>query len=186
MDDFERDLDLVDMEESKKMKKKVDGKAKGNRGELQLAKLLTAHFKMEFSRGVGSGNRWSQVTNMPQHAKDTFLGDLCVPEGFLWVIECKDGYEDDIDLGGLKGFALLDEWMEKAVRDSTLSGRKPIICWKRKWKPWICFIRLEDFHDCYPQCDHYLYYKGWFCTELEKLFEETKLTYWFDSYTVNS
>src|SRR4051812_39447411 len=87
-----------------KKKKKINSGNKGKNGERELCKLLTERFGQTFTRSVGSGNRWSQVANMPAHAIATYSGDLVPPsESFLWVIECKMGYPD-IDLS----FALVD------------------------------------------------------------------------------
>jgi hypothetical protein len=176
--DFEKDLDLLtDTIEEKPQKKKVNGKAKGNRGELLLCKLLTKHFGLTFTRGVGSGNRWAQVSDMPQHAKDTFLGDICVPEGFLWVLECKDGYEDEIDLNNLNVIATLDGFIAKVERDSVLSGRKPIICWKRKWKPWLAIMKNEEVIGL--NFDYMICYRDWRVVDLEILLNKTEKEFWF-------
>ncbi len=128
-----------------KTKKRRNSKRKGNRVELELAKLLTAHFGRSFSRSVGSGNRWGQVANLPAHAKTTLTGDICPPEGFLWVIECKGGYEDKIDLNGaLGGCAMLDEFIKQSNDDASRSGRKPLLVWKRSRKPWLALVRITD------------------------------------------
>ena len=96
MDELFADLEVEDILEHHVKKKKVNGKQKGNRTELHLCKMLTKHFEEEFSRALGSGARTSQVAHLPEHAKKTLTGDICVPEGFKWVIECKGGYEDDM------------------------------------------------------------------------------------------
>ena len=59
--------------------------------------MLTDFFGCSFTRSIGSGNRWGQVV-LSEQAKQVFSGDICVPEGFKWVIECKGGYEDDMHL----------------------------------------------------------------------------------------
>ncbi len=82
-DDEYDGLEIEDLlENNKEKKKKVNGKQKGNRTELHLCKLLTKHFGDEFSRALGSGARTSQVAHLPEHAKKTLTGDICVPEGF--------------------------------------------------------------------------------------------------------
>ena len=80
--EFEDADDFVLDDLFKKKNKKVDGKKKGNRTELDLTKLLNNRFKTGFSRSVGSGNRWSQTNHLPKHAQDIFSGDLVVPSGF--------------------------------------------------------------------------------------------------------
>ena len=78
-----------------------------------------SRFKKEFSRSLGSGNRWSQIKNMPSHAKETLTGDLCCPEGFKFVIESKGGYSK-IDLNGVfeNGNSELDSFMKQAEDDA--------------------------------------------------------------------
>jgi Holliday junction resolvase len=127
-------------------KKKINSKRKGNKIELELTKILTAHFGKTFTRSVGSGNRWGQVSFMPSHAKATLTGDICAPEGFLWVIECKGGYEDKIDMNNiLEGCTQLDKFIEQSDNDVVNSGgRKPLLVWKRSHKPWLAMVRGTD------------------------------------------
>jgi len=112
----DKDLMIENILDKPAIKKKVDGKAKGDRTELHLCKLLSKHFGEEFSKAPGSGSRWSQVAYLPEHAKKTLSGDVCVPEEFLWVIESKGGYEDDIDLNNICDgkISRLDEFIEQS------------------------------------------------------------------------
>jgi len=174
----ENDLFIEDILEEKTVKKKINGKKKGNRVELELCKLLTKHFGKEFSRSVGSGNRWSQVHHMPEHAKKTLVGDICAPEDFLWVIECKGGYDKEIDLNGIfDGISRLDAFIEQSENDEGQSGRKPIICWKRSRKPWVAMVKAEHFLD--HGFDFLIRYKNWRIIKLEDLFEKTDDKFWF-------
>ena len=90
--DLEDEFELDDIAPTPKKKRKADGGQKGKRGERELCKLFTKRFGKEFTRTIGSGNRWSQVASMPAHAKATFTGDICAPEGFLFSLESKNGY----------------------------------------------------------------------------------------------
>ena len=114
MDDQDLLIENI-LDNNPKKKKKVNGKSKGDRTELHLCKKLTEHFGEEFSRALGSGSRWSQVGQLPEHAKKSLSGDVCVPEGFSWVIECKGGYENDINLTNVcdGDIARLDEFIEQ-------------------------------------------------------------------------
>jgi hypothetical protein len=149
--------------------KKINGKQKGNRVERELAKLLTTRFGREFSRSVGSGNRWSQVKDMPTAARETFAADLCVPDGFLWALECKGGYETAADLATLldQGSAQIDQWLSQAQADSERSGRKPLIAWKRSRRPWVAIARRADFNEF--AFDDRLTYGDWFLVSLSSL-----------------
>jgi len=139
MDDFIIDGDLL-----KPRKKKVNGKKKGNRNELELSKLLTSRFGKPFSRSVGSGNRWSQ-TMLSEQAKQVFSGDIVVPEDFGFAIESKGGY-DSIDMSSvfMRGNSELDGFLEQAMSDARRSGRKPMMCWKKTRKPWLAFLITEN------------------------------------------
>lgn len=175
---IEDELDIDNILEPKTVKKKVNAKRKGNRVERELCKLLTKRFETEFSRSVGSGNRWSQVHHMPEHAKKTLVGDICVPENFLWVIECKGGYEKDIDLNGVfDGNSRLDSFIEQSENDEGQSERKPVIFWKRSRKPWLAMVRENN---C-PNFDFEVSvnYKNWRIIKLEELLDNTNDDFWF-------
>jgi hypothetical protein len=181
--------DLVGKEGDKK--KKVDGKAKGDRTEKNLCHLLAEHFGEPFTKAPGSGAFTSQIDHLPEHAKKTLTGDICGPENFKWVIECKGGYEDDIHFGALDGNGLsrLDEFIEQTTKDADYCGRKSIICWKRNRKPWLAMLRLEDLTHCdsiatgdmEDNFPYRLYYREWIMVSLEKLLEVTKdeKEFWF-------
>lgn len=145
-DDFISD-DIIN---KKKIKKKVNGKKKGSRTELDLSKILTERFGQGFSRSVGSGNRWAQVDHLPKHAREVFSGDLVVPKAFRFVIESKGGY-DGIDMSSIfvRGNSEIDSFLDQAMSDSKRCGRKPMMCWKKTRKPWLAFVLSDDLsgHD---------------------------------------
>lgn len=161
------DYFIEDVLKNRNKKKKVDGKKKGGRVERELAKLLIGRFGEGFSRSIGSGNRTSQVF-LPKHALDIFSGDLVVPAGFKYAIECKGGY-DDIDLnnvfnGHCKG---LDKFLDQVTKDSDNCGRKPLLMWKRTRKPWIAFVHNTDLVGY--KFPNYLIYGKWTGLSLEEL-----------------
>lgn len=137
------DLEIDDLLQGDKKKRKNSCR-KGKRGEAGPVKILTERFGKPFSRSIGSGNRWSQVT-LTEQAKQVFSGDLVVPEGFAFVIEVKNGYEDEVDLhSAIFGKCRkLDEFFERVTRDADYTGRKPLLLWKRARKPWLAFLRTE-------------------------------------------
>jgi hypothetical protein len=145
--DFEDFDDFVNEDILKPKKpKKVNGKKKGNRTELDLTKLLNARFGTGFSRTIGSGAvGTSKAQYLPKHAQDVFSGDLVVPKGFRFVIESKGGY-DSIDMSSVfvHGNSELDGFLEQVTSDSKRSGRKPLLCWKKTRKPWLAFLLTKD------------------------------------------
>jgi|LSQX01.3.fsa_nt_gb Holliday junction resolvase len=178
----EDDLQIENILDNHKKKKKVDGKAKGDRTELNLCKLLTKFFKVEFSKALGSGSRWSQVGHLPEHAKKTLTGDICVPEGFQWVMECKGGYENDLDLNRVCDgpIAILEEFIEQVSRDAEYSGRKPIICWKRNRKPWLAIVLHKDLVKHEDKFEYLVCYREWRIVKFEDLLSSTGRNFWFE------
>lgn len=177
---FEDDFIVDDIfENQERRKNKVNGKKKGNRVELELCKKLTKHHGDTFSRSIGSGNRWSQVAYMPQHAKQTLVGDICAPEKYKWVIECKGGYDEDVDFSGVMegGCSRIDNFIEQSEKDAQTSGRLPIIMWKRSRKPWLAIVRAKDFD---KQLTYQMCYKDWTIMSLNVLLENTEKGFWFD------
>lgn len=164
-DDFFTD-DLF--EERKKRKRKADGKRKGNRCELELVKVLTERFGEGFSRSVGSGNRWGQVSYLPKHAQEVFSGDLIVPKRFKWVLESKGGY-DGIDLNTVfvRGNSELDKFLDQVTKDSNRCGRKPMLCWKRDRKPWLAFVPTKELRG--HSFKYRMLYKHWSAVDLKTL-----------------
>lgn len=182
MEDMDLEIENL-LAPTKVKKKKINGKAKGNRTELQLCKILSNHFGEEFSKAPGSGARWSQVAFLPEHAKKTLTGDICVPEKFKWVIECKGGYEKDIDLNSLfdDGITMINTFIEQSTRDAKYCGRKPMICWKRSRKPWLSMILVSDFEEINKKTlDYKIFYRDWIILSLDNLFELTDKKFWFE------
>ena len=165
-------------------KKRKNSKAKGNRVELELTKILSKHFDKSFSRAVGSGNRWGQVAHMPSHAKATLVGDICAPEGFKWVIECKGGYEDKIDLPSKGRIKQLDAFIDQSLDDAKRSNRLPIIMWKRARRCWLAMVQME--HIDISDNEYYTRYRNWIILSLEDLLEQTPENYWFNQESEKS
>ena len=175
IDNYEEDDDMLvdDILSNKvnKKKRKADGKKKGNRVELELAKLLNKRFACEdFSRAVGSGNRWGQVNHLPKHAREVFSGDLIVPKDFQFVLESKGGY-DGIDLNSVftRGNSELDNFLDQVSKDAKRCGRKPLLCWKRTRKPWLAFIHTKELTG--KPFKYRLLYGKWSAIDLDKLLE---------------
>lgn len=155
-DDFSG-LDVDEIQPKKS--KKVNGKKKGNRTELELTKILSNRFKQNFSRTVSSGARWSQAS-LTEEATQVFSGDLVVPKGFKFVIESKGGY-DSIDMSSIfiKGNSELDSFMEQVTDDSKRCGRSPMVCWKKTRKPWLVFVLTRDLIGY--EFEYAMKYKEW-------------------------
>ena len=161
------------------MKKKINSKGKGNRAELELAKLLTRKFGAPFARvGVSSGARPKQV-KLDGQATETFTGDLIVPEGFRFSVECK-AVNKDVDL--LAESALLDKFLHQAATDAESIGKIPLLCWKRNRKGWIVAVPTWAYRQYGERPLYYVKYTGWIIAKLDVLLPEDKpycYEFWF-------
>lgn len=155
----------------------MDSKGKGNRVERSLCKMFSDRFGREFTRSVGSGNRWGQVGSMCQSARHVFSGDICVPDGFLWTLECKGGYDSGMDPLPCSTGAVIDGFIEQASADATRSGRRPMVVWKRNRRPWVAILRWRDLPASRPEV--MCIYGEWAIVPLEWLLSSTSEHYWF-------
>ena len=162
------------------MKKKINSKGKGNRAELELAKILSARFGVSFARvGVSSGARPKQV-KLDSMATETLTGDLIVPEGFRFSVECK-AVNKDVDL--LAESALLDKFLKQAAVDADSIGKMPLLCWKRNRKGWIVALPTWAYRQFGERPQHYVKYAGWVIAKLDILLPEDKpycYEFWFE------
>lgn len=148
--------------------KKVNGCSKGKRVERLAVKVFTDRFGEGFSRSIGSGNRWSQVSFLPKHAQDTFSGDLVTPTKFLYTVECKGGYDDvDIENALDGGNSQLNEFLEQAEFDSGRCNKKPLLIWKKNRKKWLAFIKTE--HLPHSNWEYRIIYREWSGLILDEL-----------------
>ena len=113
--------DVFDVTPLKK-KKKVNSRAKGNRFENKVAKMLNERFETdEFCRSPGSG-AFATTHKLPKHLQ--LYGDLITPERFRFVIECKKGYNSEgiSELLNPKSNTL--SMIAQASRDSRKANKK--------------------------------------------------------------
>jgi len=105
-----------------KKKKKVNSRAKGNRFENKIAKILNERFKTkEFCRSPGSG-AFATTHTLPEYLK--IYGDLITPERFKYVIEIKKGYNEERVSELLNPKSQIFNMIAQAHRDSKKSSRK--------------------------------------------------------------
>ena len=155
-----KDLDIEDLTENLGKKKKINSGRKGKTSERDIVHLLNNRFVHlfaanpgwgQFSRSVGSGNRWGQGVCLPQHAKDTYTGDITTPSNFKFILESKAGY-NDVDLfscwtGKCRE---LDAFLTQVSDDVTRSNKTatikkmPMLLWKKDRKCRLAFMKTED------------------------------------------
>jgi Holliday junction resolvase len=156
-------------------KQRINSKRKGSAAELELSKILTKRFGRSFARvGVSSGARPKQVS-LDGNATEIFTGDLIVPDGFRFSIECK-AVNKNIDF--LDQSTLLDKFLEQATKDALSIGKLPMVCWKRNRKGWLAIVPVPAFSrselPLYCGC-----YNRWFVCKLEILLEVDD-SFWFE------
>lgn len=168
---MEEDDFFVDDLMGKEKKKKINSGRKGKGRERDIVKLLTERFGPGFSRSIGSGNRWSQVANLPKHARDTFSGDLVTPANFKFSVESKGGY-DDIDLNSVfdGGHKEIDAFLNQASSDAERCGRAPLCVWKKNRKPYIAIIKTAILPT--REWDYKLTYRDWTLVNFKELLKE--------------
>lgn len=170
-------------------KKKIKSGKKGKRGELLIVKALNDHFGKvlsennwgQFSRSVGSGNRWGQNVQLSPTAKQIYSGDITCPDNFRFVIESKNGY-NEIDLfpvvAGTKCPGL-DKFLEQVSDDAKRSGRMPLLLWHKDRQPTVAFMNILEAPE-YVAAGWRLRYGEWVALPLEELLKGTSDSFWFD------
>lgn len=182
---MDEDFDVDDVLNSYNKKKKKNSGRKGKRGERGLIDELKSRFSnMAFSRTLGSGNRGDQV-NLTETAKKIFTGDIVTPDNFVFTIECKHGYNNislERAIKRAKGNSVIDSFLSQAKKDSEKVNKKPMMCWKKDYQPWLVFLKTENVPKELKDIKEHLTYKEWSVLPLVKIlecpdsffFEETK------------
>lgn len=120
--------DLLETGEFAKAKKRVNSRRKGNTFERQIAKVLNGRFgTTDFNRSPGSG-AYATTHNLPAHLK--IYGDLITPLGFRFVIECKSGYNLELD-DPFKRNSDLWSFIKQAQGDATAADRDWMVIYKK-------------------------------------------------------
>ena len=157
----------------------LNGKKKGNRGELELTKILDERFgKGKFKRVPQSGaftggsNR-AKTENISEEAKNVLSGDLITPKGFRFSIEHKSYGEISFwDL--FNSSSKLLEWMKQAEGDAIFAKKSPLLVVKINRHERLAFIKLDIGEEYFFES------KGWYCYYLNKLLEITPDELWLE------
>jgi hypothetical protein len=118
---------------------------------------------------------------LPDNAVAIMTGDLIVPGGFRFSIECK-AVNADIDF--LAPSALFDKWLLQATDDAFSIGKLPLLCWKKHRRGWIAAVPFLAFR-CggnLRQCllpEYCVRYREWLVCRLDALLEVDEPSFWF-------
>lgn len=166
----EEEFELEDIFKNKN--KKIKSGSKGKRVEREVCKILNERFKSilsshrdwgQFSRTVGSGNRWGQNVYLSTSAQENYSGDILCPSKFKFVLESKGGY-NDIDMCSFfeRKNSEIDTFLKQVTEDSKRTQRMPLLLWKKDRKPRLAFLRKENINKkLYENFDCYMHYDAW-------------------------
>jgi hypothetical protein len=175
----EEDFDVDDILKNYGKKKPKNSGRKGKRGEHSLIGCLTKRFPDKpFSRTIGSG-ACAHRLRLTEAAKNVFTGDVVCPEDFVFALESKHGYNDTSleravqrleKTSGKKGSVLIDGFLKQVTKDSERVNKKPMLCWKKDYQPWLTFLRTE--HLPVELREEKMVYREWTIVPLEKILEQ--------------
>lgn len=129
---------------------KVNGKAKGNRFERDIANMLSARFRehtgieQAFRRNPDSGSFFGGKNLARAETHDTewaVYGDLICPRKFKFAVECKN-YKTAPVLNAIltEKVSDWDSWIAQAKQDAKASGKEMLLIVKYNRTATIAFI----------------------------------------------
>jgi len=141
------------LDEKQARKKKINSKAKGDRGELKACKILTDFFGIKFNKVPRSGG-FGTTHQLEQNALDVLIGDIITPQGFLFTLENKSGY--DIDLINFfcskytskkksSDKTLIHTFLDQSVRDAVRASKIPAVIYTKDRRPSLLIIPSNNF-----------------------------------------
>jgi len=161
------------------IKKRINSKKKGNRAELELAKILTKRFGVPFARvGASSGARVKN-TKLPDNAVLVMTGDIIIPDGFRFgTIEVKSRKHA---INYRVQNKALDDIIEQAENDAVLTGKPPLICIKTNRLGWDVLIPVDVFNHGARLGDYFVRYASYLVYRLDVLLDATHDHFWFNN-----
>ena len=128
-------------------KKRVNSKRKGSNFERKIAKMLNERLDTkEFSRTPGSGAFATTHKGLPDHMK--IQGDLITPSGFPFVIECKNGY--DVQLDDLfKRKSDFFSFIKQAQSDAKAAGKEWMVIYQKTRR--MALVIVEEPYNVKPE-----------------------------------
>ena len=129
-------------------RKKINGKKKGNRAELNICKILTEKIGMgKFNRVPSSGSFGSTHTLSPE-ASLCLAGDIIAPSPhFVFSIENKCGY-NDIEIGKIVGIKpqlkQIGGFLEQSCADAVRIERVPMVIYTKDHRDPVAIIPMDN------------------------------------------
>lgn len=164
------ELNYSELEKDLKKPRK-NSKRKGSNFERKVVKLLEDRFDTPFSRTPGSGAFATTHKTIQEMS-----GDIIVPTGFRFCIECKSGYDYELHLTKLfDPRSRLYDFIRQAVKDSRKAKKDWLLIWKGTRKQALVFCEKDFFSKC-PKVQ--VNTKCWMYRLEDVLKQED--CYWFD------
>jgi hypothetical protein len=135
----------------------VNGKAKGNRVELEFAKIFSKRFDKPFKRVPQSGafSTINKNEGLDESVLNTLSGDIIPPENFKFSIEVKSRKDFNFwDLLNNDTENEIDNWLEQAQEEAEITKKEPLLIIKiNNKKPFVMFheklikgrLKYKDF-----------------------------------------
>jgi len=129
----------------------IQSKKKGNRVELEFAKILSKRFDDVFRRVPASGAHGTNLANtgIREDALEILSGDLICPKWFLFSVEIKSRMDFNFwDLINRDTKNEIDEWIEQAEGEAKASNKDWIVIVKiNNRKPFVIIERYYDIDE---------------------------------------
>jgi len=112
--------------------KRLNSKAKGNRVELKISKILSDHFGVKFMRTPQSGAIFGasnvyRKEGVSQSTVDTLTGDIICPDNFTFCIEVKSRAEFNFWSFFNERSELLIDWIPQVLQEAMNSNKNPLL-----------------------------------------------------------
>lgn len=125
-------------------KKKINSKKKGNRIELDLARILSERFNRKFKRAPMSGawGTFNRGQDIREDAMEILSGDLICPKDFKFAVESKSRSDFNFwDMLNKETQHLeIDDWIWQVEEDARANSRIPLLYVKiNNKKPFVLF-----------------------------------------------
>jgi len=129
-------------------RKKINGKKKGNRGELKVCKILTEKLGIGKFNRVPSSGAFGSTHVLSTEAQLCLSGDLIAPTpDFAFSIENKCGY-NDIELGKIlmekSQLKQLGEFLEQSCDDAERTKRIPMVIYTKDYRDPVAVIPVVN------------------------------------------
>jgi len=129
-------------------RKKINGKKKGNRGELKICKILTEKLGMGSFQRTPSSGAFSTTHVLSPEAQLCLSGDLIAPvPNFAFSIENKCGY-NDIEIGKIlmekPQLKQLGEFLEQSCVDADRTDRIPMVIYSKDYRDPVAIIPVNQ------------------------------------------